>query len=178
MKANQANFNKLRQGLTNLFSEEDKKELPPTECIGDSLHFSSSTYLGITVTEESKEQLIKSIKHSNFEVRNHRFELQYELGRSLGEGAHAVVKLCWPRGANSDDLFAVKITRSGDQEIMENMRVTFLNSISLNHPYVVKHYKLYIDQNEETAYLLMDYCPFPSLEKILKEKTILSEPQA
>jgi serine/threonine protein kinase len=99
------------------------------------------------------------------------------MGRTLGEGAHAIVKLCWPKGANSgeDDLFAVKITRSGDQEIMENLRLTFLNSISLNHPFIVKHYKLYVDQNEETAYLLMDYCPFPSLEKILKEKTTISE---
>jgi calcium-dependent protein kinase len=61
---------------------------------------------------------------------------------------------------------------------MENMRITFLNTTSLNHPYVIKHYKLYIDQNEETAFLLMDYCSFPSLEKILKEKSILSEPQA
>jgi len=44
-----------------------------------------------------------------------------------------------------DELFAVKITRSGDSEIMDNMRRTFLNAISLNHPYLVKHYKLFID---------------------------------
>lgn len=74
MKPNLQNFNKLRQNLTNLF-EEKKEIVSPNDCIAELPQFSSSTQLGVTLNEESKDKIIKSIKHTNFEVRNHHFEL-------------------------------------------------------------------------------------------------------
>lgn len=58
------------------------------------------------------------------------------------------------------------------------MRQTFLNTVNLSHKYIIKHYKLFIDENEETAYMIMDYCPYPSLESILKERKKINEKDA
>lgn len=98
--------------------------------------------------------------HLTFNVKI--FSEFYNLGPLIGEGAHAIVRKCWT--LDNSKTYAVKITRSSDVEIMNTMKTTFLNAVSLNHPNIIKHYELFIDQNKEQAFLLMEYSENSSLE--------------
>jgi maternal embryonic leucine zipper kinase len=69
---------------------------------------------------------------------------------------------------NPDETYAVKITRNGDPEILNIMKQTFLNTLKLNNPFILKTHKLYIDSNMERSYLIMEYLPYPSLQELLK----------
>ena len=47
----------------------------------------------------------------------------------------------------------------------------------LDHPYIVKALELYIDENTETHYLVMEHCPYPSIEDLIISRNIkLEEP--
>ncbi|CAD8108110.1 unnamed protein product [Paramecium sonneborni] len=102
-----------------------------------------------------------------------RFEDRYEYKELLGQGAHAVVKLAKKKGTN--DLFAVKIMRMNNEEVYNNVRRTFNNSRCLRHQNIIQEYELYINEKYYTANLIMEYCPYPSLEHILKDRQTLKE---
>ena len=55
------------------------------------------------------------------------------------------------------------------------MKQTFLNTLKLNNPLIVRTYKLYIDTNTECSYLVMEYLPYPSLHELLKQNTLTYE---
>jgi len=40
----------------------------------------------------------------------------------------------------------------------------------LDHPFIVKALELYINENTETHYLVMEHCPYPSIEDIFLSK--------
>lgn len=73
---------------------------------------------------------------------------------------------------DSDELYAVKIVRSGDVEIQNNVKRTFNNTRCLRHINICQDIELFINEKMETSYLVMEYCPFPSLESIIKERTL------
>jgi serine/threonine protein kinase len=50
------------------------------------------------------------------------------------------------------------------------MRKTFLIQKNLNHKHIVKALQLFINQNTERSYLLMEYCPYPSLTSLLRKR--------
>ncbi|CAK94594.1 unnamed protein product (macronuclear) [Paramecium tetraurelia] len=102
-----------------------------------------------------------------------RFEDRYESQELLGQGAHAVVKLAKRKGTN--DLFAVKIMRMNNEEVYNNVKRTFNNSRCLRHQNIIQEYELYINEKYYTASLVMEYCPYPSLEQILKDRVTLKE---
>lgn len=52
------------------------------------------------------------------------------------------------------------------------MKQTFLNTLKLNNPLIVRTYKLYIDTNTECSYLVMEYLPYPSLHELLKQNVL------
>jgi serine/threonine protein kinase len=45
----------------------------------------------------------------------------------------------------------------------------------LDHPYIVKALELYIDENTETHYLVMEHCPYPSIEDLIMSKNLQLE---
>ncbi len=45
----------------------------------------------------------------------------------------------------------------------------------LNHPYLVKALELYIDENTKTHYLVMEHCPYPSIEELIISRNIKLE---
>ncbi|CAD8093038.1 unnamed protein product [Paramecium primaurelia] len=102
-----------------------------------------------------------------------RFEDRYETQELLGQGAHAIVKLAKKKGTN--DLFAVKIMRMNNEEIYNNVKRTFNNSRCLRHQNIIQEYELYINEKYQTASLVMEYCSYPSLEQILKDRVTLKE---
>ncbi|CAD8137247.1 unnamed protein product [Paramecium octaurelia] len=169
------NFERLRQKLkSDLFKNESNQKQHAEEIINqcpqilDYVHCSSQSEF-----KEEPTQLIDYISNQkHLEQMKHSFQNQYQIGKILGEGAHAVVRQCW-QITNPDETYAVKISRNPDPEITEIMKQTFLNTVSLNHPYICKTNMLYIDPNMECSYLVMEYLPYPSLQQILKERQIL-----
>lgn len=99
------------------------------------------------------------------------------MGDILGEGAHAIVRKCWKNSKNTQQpkLFAVKIFRSGDPEIVTTIKKTYNISRFLHHPAIASTYELYINEKTEIANLVMEFCPYPSLESIIKKRKRLSE---
>ncbi|CAD8092184.1 unnamed protein product [Paramecium sonneborni] len=102
-----------------------------------------------------------------------RFEDHYQCLLTLGQGAHAIVKTA--KKKSTDEIYAVKIVRSGDQEIQNNVKRTFNNTRCLKHPNIAQDIELYINEKLETSYLVMEYCKFPSLESIIKKRALTSE---
>ncbi|CAK58460.1 unnamed protein product (macronuclear) [Paramecium tetraurelia] len=166
------NFEKLRQKLqSDLFKNENHQKQQTDEIINqcpqilDYVHCSSQSEL-----KEVPTKLIDVLSNQKqLEQMKQSFQNQYQVGKTLGEGAHAVVRQCW-QITNPDETYAVKITRNPDPEITEIMKQTFLNTVSLNHPYICQTNMLYIDPNMECSYLVMEYLPYPSLQQILKER--------
>jgi len=84
----------------------------------------------------------------------------------IGDGTHPVVKKCWKKVSKTDNtkkLYAVKIFRSGDPEIISMIKKTYINTRFLTHPTVGAAIELFINEKTEISYLVMEYCSFPSL---------------
>lgn len=96
-----------------------------------------------------------------------RFSQKYILEEQLGEGAHAIVRKASVINSTKD-LVAVKICRSGDPEIVKTFIDTYKNARLLNHQFILKSNEIYVDEESETLYLIMEYSNFPSLDNVLK----------
>ncbi|CAD8096807.1 unnamed protein product [Paramecium primaurelia] len=125
----------------------------------------------IEFTQDEEKVEIISLKSSIDDTI--RFEDKYEQQEILGQGAHAIVKLAKRKGTN--DIFAVKIMRMNNEEVYNNVKRTFFNSRCLRHQNIIQEYELYINEKYYTANVVMEYCPYPSLEQILKDRSILKE---
>jgi serine/threonine protein kinase len=98
-------------------------------------------------------------------ARELNFEDKYLMKESIGEGGHAYVK----RALNKqNENVAVKICRSGDPEIVKTFIETYKICRILNFPSVLKCHEIYIDEETETLILVMEYCGYPSLQRLLK----------
>ncbi|CAK85320.1 unnamed protein product (macronuclear) [Paramecium tetraurelia] len=169
------NFERLRNKLkVNLFRNENQQQQNDQEIINQCPQILE--YVHSSSQSEFKENNPKIIDYlsnkKQFEQMKQSFKNIYQIGKILGEGAHAVVRQCW-QITNPDETYAVKISRNADPEITEIMKQTFLNTVALNHPYICKTNMLYIDPNMECSYLVMEYLPYPSLQHILKERQTL-----
>lgn len=69
----------------------------------------------------------------------------------------------------------MKIFRSGDPEIINTIKRTYNISRFLHHPSVASTYELYINEKTEIANLVMEYCPYPSLDDVIKKRKRVSE---
>ncbi|CAD8139127.1 unnamed protein product [Paramecium octaurelia] len=169
------NFERLRNKLkVDLFRNENQQQQNDQEIINQCPQILE--YVHSSSQSEFKENNPKIIDYlsnkKQFEQMKQSFKNIYQIGKILGEGAHAVVRQCW-QITNPDETYAVKISRNADPEITEIMKQTFLNTVALNHPYICKTNMLYIDPNMECSYLVMEYLPYPSLQHILKERQTL-----
>ncbi|CAK57827.1 unnamed protein product (macronuclear) [Paramecium tetraurelia] len=102
-----------------------------------------------------------------------KFEDRYDILQVLGEGAHAIVKLA--RRKETNELYAVKITRMNNEEIYNNVKRTFYNARCLRHQNIIQEIELFINEKYCRACLVMEYCPFPTLQQILIERGTLRE---
>ncbi|CAD8047243.1 unnamed protein product [Paramecium sonneborni] len=105
-------------------------------------------------------------------VKSTNFEDEFTLGQKLGEGTNGIVRICWKKD-NPQQLFAVKIIQTPDEEQLDIIRQTFINSTIIKSPYIAKSYKLFIDIN--VIYMVMEYVPFQDLQSILQKRTKLKE---
>lgn len=72
-------------------------------------------------------------------------------------------------------MYAVKIIRSNNEEVRNTVRRTFNNTRCLRHPNIAQDIDLYINEKFDTYYLVMEYCPFQSLESVIKKRKLTEE---
>ncbi|CAD8082282.1 unnamed protein product [Paramecium primaurelia] len=104
------------------------------------------------------------------------FNTKYQLGNMIGEGAHGLVKKAIKLETNEQ--VAVKISRSGDPELVKTFTEAYKNTRILDHEYIIKVYECYIDEQSETLYLVMEFSNLPSLEDVIKKHKKLTEEQS
>lgn len=107
----------------------------------------SNTPIRKTQTPKVKQNLTASIELSDqdcnsnltqskqIDVQSRNFNDEYIVGQKLGEGTHGIVRLC----CKKDDLnskYAVKIIKAPDEELMNMIRMTFLNTTILKSQYI------------------------------------------
>lgn len=89
------------------------------------------------------------------------FKEKYDLLEKLGEGGNACVYKCQYK--KTGKLYAVKKFRLEEEHILQ-LKKCYVNFQSLNHPSVIKYRALYFDQDQRSAFLVMDYVEHKSLE--------------
>lgn len=91
------------------------------------------------------------------------FEEEYEILKDkLGEGCHGDVRKCRRRSDNR--IFAVKVIRNGDTEIILSAITSFNIARDLHHPSVIKPQELFVDRETEKIFYVMEYCEYSSLQ--------------
>ena len=99
-----------------------------------------------------------------FEYRN-RFEQTYTEHEILGQGCSSTVKKCEHKVTNQ--IRAVKIIRSDDDEYMEISKREFTLLKDLNCPWVVKVYDCIHDESKHRLYLIMELIKGETLEDFI-----------
>lgn len=67
---------------------------------------------------------------------------------------------------------AVKISRSGDPELIKSFTDAYRNTRMLDHECIIKVYECYIDEQSKTLYLVMEYSNLRSLEDVMRHKRL------
>ncbi len=88
-----------------------------------------------------------------------QFSDSYELMEKIGEGAHASVYRCIQKLTGKE--FAVKVTKQGDEELIEGSKIQFKILKNLDHENVMKAEAFYTDRVKMTTYLVCELCNYP-----------------
>ncbi|CAK58018.1 unnamed protein product (macronuclear) [Paramecium tetraurelia] len=101
------------------------------------------------------------------------FQAKYRLGERIGQGAHGVVKQAIKE--DTGEIVAVKISSSGDPELVKTFTEAYKNARMLNHQYIIKVYECYIDEQTEALFLVMEYSNLRSLEEVMRHTKLTEE---
>ncbi|CAD8113440.1 unnamed protein product [Paramecium sonneborni] len=101
------------------------------------------------------------------------FQTKYRLGERIGQGAHGLVKQAIKE--DTGDIVAVKISSSGDPELVKTFTEAYKNARILDHQYIIKVYECFIDEQSETLFLVMEYSNLRSLEELMRHSKLTEE---
>ena len=102
-----------------------------------------------------------------------KFDDLFEKNRKLGEGANTTIYECVEKKTGKK--VAVKIWKNRDEDIVRDIKQSFLLLKQLNHPYLLKAHELYIDSANSRCYMVSDVCQFHDLRHFLEEKAAKQE---
>eukprot|EP00826_Nyctotherus_ovalis_P059986 TRINITY_DN8389_c0_g1_i1.p2 TRINITY_DN8389_c0_g1~~TRINITY_DN8389_c0_g1_i1.p2 ORF type:complete len:131 (+),score=35.81 TRINITY_DN8389_c0_g1_i1:462-854(+) len=91
--------------------------------------------------ESVAQQRLAETEMQSFADCKNAFETKYELREVLGQGVSGLVKKCVNK--KTGELFAVKMVRTSDIEIVKAIKNEFQLQKELSHPNIVKVYELY-----------------------------------
>jgi serine/threonine protein kinase len=87
----------------------------------------------------------------------------------VGQGAHGVVYQCSEN--NTGETYAAKVMLGDDERIRIAKRTYSIMKL-FNDESIVKGRELFIDEHKDLIYVVMEYCPYPSLKALLKERKL------
>ena len=135
---------------------------------------SSKSKIFLTIPEKKKQEIHKDIYY----LQNN-FTDYYEIKNILGEGTSSIVKKV--REKKTNKIFVAKIFKTRSKEILEDLKREFLKMRSLNHPNILKFYKMLIDSNSGKVYLILEYfegkkfLKFSKLKSEIEKKKIFKQ---
>jgi len=94
------------------------------------------------------------------------------MGDKLGEGCHGEVRKCIHK--TTKKIYAVKMIRNGDTEIILSAITSFKIAKTLNHPAVIKPKELFINRETEKIYYVMEFCEYGSLQEYIENALNMS----
>jgi len=94
------------------------------------------------------------------------------MGDKLGEGCHGEVRKCIHKITKK--VYAVKMIRNGDTEIILSSITSFKIAKNLNHPAVIKPKELFINRETEKIYYVMEFCEYGSLQEYIENALNMS----
>ena len=84
----------------------------------------------------------------------------------IGEGAHTTIHECLE--LKTRKTFAVKIWKNAEEDIIKDIKHSFLLLKQLDHPYLLKVEDLYIEKNTSKCFLVSEICNYHDLRYYLK----------
>lgn len=124
----------------------------------ESIKSQSASDKNLSKIDEKKDLLYSRINKKgmiyelNERTITKKFDELYEKRRKLGEGAHTTVYQYLEK--NSDEIFAVKIWKNPADDIVKDIKDSFLLLKQLDHPYLLKARELYIQQSSSKCYMV------------------------
>lgn len=107
------------------------------------------------------------------DAKKDEFSLKYEKLELLGEGTVGSVWKC--RHLESGELFAVKIFRSRDDEMLSNVRREFKHLKNLKHRNVIETKELYINKKEGEVSLVLEFFDAKEMFELISDVGHYSE---
>ncbi|CAD8069119.1 unnamed protein product [Paramecium primaurelia] len=148
--------------MRNMYANQIRQTLKQSLFIGKKHQFQSNENIQIN-------ELPSITLYKNFD------EIYCYKNKNLGQGAHGIVKICYNKLEGNAIQYAVKVFRSGDPEIISTIKKTFKINRQLNDlQCVIKAIDLFINVTKEEIHLVMELCPYPSLDKLLQQKKQLT----
>ncbi|CAK69585.1 unnamed protein product (macronuclear) [Paramecium tetraurelia] len=154
--------------------QSNRKLLELRQSVKQSLFKSVKTERSQYPTETKRSKSITQWTQFTFFKQNQqskitKFHDVYRMTKKIGTGAHGVVKICNKIQDQLKINYAVKkLSCKNDPELIRTIIQTFnINRTLNNHPKIIRSYDLYIDENEQVAYWVMEYCNYKSLQSYM-----------
>jgi serine/threonine protein kinase len=97
----------------------------------------------------------------------------FNVEEKLGEGAQSVVKKCTELA--SGNIFAVKLFRSCDCELIEMLKAQYKILTELSHPNIIEGYYLFVNEKSMSCQMVLEYCSFPSLSEVIAQEPLTTQ---
>ena len=97
-----------------------------------------------------------------------KFENKYQILDFVGEGNSGLVKQCLNRETHK--VYAVKIVRSNDIEVLKGIKGEFLLQKNLSHPSIVKVYEMFYNPIASRTKIIMELVKGNELFDIIQNK--------
>ncbi|CAD8079675.1 unnamed protein product [Paramecium primaurelia] len=156
--------------------QSNRKLFEIRQSVKQSLFLSLKTERSQYPTETKRSKSITQWKQftifkQNQQSKISKFHDVYKVTKKIGIGAHGVVKICYKILDQLKINYAVKkLSCQNDPELIRTIIQTFNINRTLNdNPKIIKSYDLYIDENEQVAYWVMEYCNYKSLQSYMQK---------
>lgn len=102
-----------------------------------------------------------------------KFQEKYNVLEIIGQGSTSVVKKI--ENIETKKIYATKIIRTRDQELLDFLRNEHLILAKLQHKNIIQSEEIIVDNDMGTAYIILEYAPGKTLQQLIIEKTKIDE---
>ncbi|KAL4429693.1 hypothetical protein ABPG74_017102 [Tetrahymena malaccensis] len=122
---------------------------------------------GFSLKQKLRSQQTVDICTNKLDSPQDEYSFQYEELEKIGEGSHSIVKKCLNK--LNGKMYAVKIIRTDDLEIINQAKTEYQIVKELNHENILKVFEMFV--NEKTGYvrLITEYSDAITLKKFIEK---------
>ncbi|EAS06527.2 Serine/Threonine kinase domain protein (macronuclear) [Tetrahymena thermophila SB210] len=122
---------------------------------------------GFSLKQKLRSQQTVDLSMNKLDSPQDEYSFQYEELEKIGEGSHSIVKKCLNKLNNK--MYAVKIIRTDDLEIINQAKTEYQIVKELNHDNILKVFEMFV--NEKTGYvrLITEYSDAITLKQFIEK---------